>query len=326
MDDVLKYLKDTLGLSGTVKKAPESLLNKLPLYLIHAYNYSLLEIDGGSFLLAEEENMNPKTAEQLKKQAKAIFHHTDLPAVFVLYNQSMQMRRNMIRNRISFIVPENQLYLPELLIYLKENNRQIHPLSEFLTPSAQLLLLYHLQVEHLEEFSFKEIAEKLGYSPKTITKIAEELKAKKICRVTGTKEKRFAFDVGRKQLWKMSEPQMQAPVIKSYFTGLKDKWNFCKSGDAALAHYTFLSDTGKEAYAVYKVAFEELREKEYWEYLDEIEGDIRIEVWKYNPSLLSNNGYIDPLSLYLCYRDDHNERVEAEMKELIDKNVCCYRT
>ena len=321
MDDVLKYLQNTLGLPGTVKKVPESLLNKLPLYLSHAYNYSLLEIEGGAFLLAEEENMNSKTAEQLKKQAKAIFHHTDLPAVFVLYNQSMQMRRNMIRNRISFIVPENQIYLPEMHLYLKENNRQIHPLSEFLTPSAQLLLLYHLQVKHLEEFSFKEIAKKLGYSPKTITKIAEELKAKKICRVTGTKEKRFSFDFGRKQLWKMSEPQMQSPVIKFYFTKLKDNWNFCKSGDTALGHYTFLSDTGKEAYAVYKIEFEGLRKKRHWEYLDETEGDIRIEVWTYNPCLLSNNGYIDPLSLYLCYRDDPNERVEAEMKELIGKKV-----
>ncbi len=321
MDNVLKYLQDTLGLAGTVKKVPESLLNKLPLYLSHAYNYGLLEIDGDYFLLAEEGNKNPKTAEQLKKQAKAIFHYTDLPAVFVLYSQSMQMRRNMIRNRISFIVPENQIYLPELFLYLKENNRQIHPLSEFLTPSAQLLLLYHLQVEHLEEFSFKEIAKKLGYSPKTITKIAEELKAKKICRVTGTKEKRFAFDVGRKQLWKMAEPQMQSPVIKSYFTGLKGNWDFCKSGDTALAHYTFLSDTGKEAYAVYKVEVERLRKKRYWEYLDETEGDIRVEVWKYNPCILSNNGYIDPLSLYLYYRDDPNERVKAEMMELIDKKV-----
>jgi hypothetical protein len=157
--------------------------------LSHAYNYSLLEIDGGSFLLlAEEGNMNSKTAEQLKKQAKVIFHYTDLPAVFVLYNQSMQIRRNMIRSRISFIVPENQIYLPELLLYLKENNRQIHPRSEFLTPSAQLLLLYHLQVKHLEEFSFKEIAERLGYSPKTITKIAEELKAKKYAGLQGQKK------------------------------------------------------------------------------------------------------------------------------------------
>ena len=100
MDDVLKYLKDTLGLSATVTKAPESLLNKLPLYLSHAYNYGMLEIDGSSFILAEDGIMNSKTAGQLKQQAKAIFHYTDLPAVFVLYNQSMQMRRNMNQDLI----------------------------------------------------------------------------------------------------------------------------------------------------------------------------------------------------------------------------------
>ena len=87
----------------------------------------------------------------------------------------------------------------------------------------------------------------------------------------------------------------------------------------ALAHYTFLADTGRLMYAVYKNEFEELKENGYWEYLDETDGDIQVDVWKYNPRLLSENGYIDPLSLFLCYREDSNERVEAELKELINK-------
>jgi hypothetical protein len=99
MDAILKYL-NTLGLSGTVSKLPASLLNKLPLYLCHAFNYGMLEIDGSSFILAEDGIMNSKTAGQLKQQAKAIFYYTDLPAVFVLYNQSMQMRRNMNQDLI----------------------------------------------------------------------------------------------------------------------------------------------------------------------------------------------------------------------------------
>ncbi len=321
MSALLKYLQDTVGLSGTIKKVPDLLLKKLPLYLSHAYSYSLLELDEHSFLLAEDDNTMSKTASQLKKQAKTIFQYTEMPVVFVLYNQSTQMRRKMVQERISFIVPENQIYLPDLLISLKENVSQPYSFPELLTPSAQLLLLYHLQIEHLEEFSFKEIAEKLDYSPKTITKAAAELKAKKLCKITGTKEKRFAFEVERKQLWQMSELQMQSPIIKSHFTNLKDNWDFCKSGDMALAHYTFLSDTGKKMYAVYKNKFEELKENEYWEYLDETEGNVQIEVWKYNPCLLSNNGYIDPLSLYLCYREDSNERVDAEIKELINKKI-----
>lgn len=321
MDDVQIYLNKAVGLSVDIKKLPDARLTKLPLYLKHAYNYSLLESQGHSFILAESEDPTSRMAGQLKKQSKAIFQYLGLPVVFVMYIQSAQLKRKMIQDRINFIVPGKQIYLPELLISLQEIIRQPQPLSELITPSAQLLLLFHLQVERLDQFSFKDIAEKLNYTPKTITKIASELKAKNLCKITGTKEKRLVFEIEREQLWEMSEPQMQSPIAKSYFTNKNKDIDLCKSGDSALSHYTFLSDTGKEDYAVYKAEFEELKEKGHWGYLDGTEGEIRIEVWKYNPRLLSRNGFIDPLSLYLCYRGDGNERVEAEIKELTDKMV-----
>jgi len=321
MSNVIKYLQDTVGLSGLIKDVSDMDLKKLPLYLSHAYHYSVFEVDRHSFLLAEDNSSTPKTASQLKKQSKAISQYTKLSVVFVLYNPSAQVRRKMVQDRINFIVPESQIYLPELLISLKEMNNKLHLFSEQLTPSAQLLLLYHLQVEHIDDFSFKEIAEKLNYSAKTITKVAAELKAKNLCEIAGAKEKQFVFEVGRKQLWQMSEPQMQLPIIKSYYTNLKVHPALCKSGDMALAHYTFLSDTEKREYAVYKAAFEELKKSDYWDYLDDVDGDMRVEVWKYDPRLLSNNGYIDTLSLYLCYREDTNERVQAEIKELINKKI-----
>lgn len=319
MDDILNYLQETVGLQGSIKTLPDAELKQLPLYLSHAYSYALFELDGNSFLLAQERDDMPKTAGQLKKQSKAFMQHTGRPVVFVLYNQSAQLKRKMIQDRINFIVPENQIYLPDLLIALKENNRQSLTFSASLTPSAQLLLLYHLQIEDLAPFSFKDIAMKLAYSPKTITKIAAELKAKGLCRISGKKEKRLAFDFDRKQLWQKSEPLMLSPILKSYFTSRKENQSFCQSGDKALAFYTFLSDTNRNEYAISKTLFEELKEKDYWDYLDETEGDTQIEIWKYNPCLLSNNGYIDPLSLYLCYRDDENERVSAEIRNLIDK-------
>jgi len=316
---VQKYLWETIGLSVNIKNMPNEQLKKLPLYLGHAYHYFLLESVGQSLILAENDDTVSKTVGQLKKQSIAIRQYCEMPVVFVLNNPSSQLKRKMIQERINFIVPESQIHLPELLISLKENGRQPQSFTELITPSAQLLLLYHLQVEYLEQFTFKDIAKKLGYTPKTITKIAAELKAKKLCEIEGTKEKRFKFEAERKQLWRLAEPQMQSPIAKSYYANKKDNSGFCQSGDLALSHYTFLSDTGKVDYAVYKAEFEALKEKGYWAYLDETEGDVRIEVWKYNPHLLSNNGFIDPLSLYLCYRGDGNERVEAEIKDLIDK-------
>jgi hypothetical protein len=318
---IQKYLQESIGLSVDMKEIPTEQLKKLPLYLGHAYHYSLLELEGQWVVLAESDDTISKTAGQLKKQSIALRQYLGMPVVFVIHSQSPQLKRKMIQEKVNFIVPDNQIYLPELLISLKESIQKPQSFPELITPSAQLLLLYHLQVEHLEGFTFKEIARKLDYTPKTITKIAAELKAKKLCKIEGTKEKRFAFEVGRKQLWRMINPRMQSPISKSYYANKKSESDFFLSGDSALSHYTFLSDTGKTDYAVYKAEFEALKEKGYWEYLDETEGDVRIEVWKYNPRLLSNNGFIDPLSLYLCYRSDDNERVEAEIKDLIDKKI-----
>jgi hypothetical protein len=316
MKRIQKFLQETVGLSANLEKLPDSQLKKLPMYLEYGYNYYLLTVEGHQLVLAYVDE-NLKTAGQLKKQSHAMSNLLNLPVAFVMDNQSSQLKRRLIQEKIGFIVPESQVYLPQFLISLTENARPVHSFPELLSPSAQLLLLYHLQKEYLEPFSLKEIAQKLDYTPKTITKIAAELKSKNLCQIIGTKEKRLVFIVDRKQLWTMAEPQMQQPISKVFFADSKDKVKFCQSGDAALAHYTFLAETGKEAYAIYKPEFEELKEKKYWEYIDELEGDVRIEVWKYNPRILSINGYIDPLSLYLCYREDTNERVAAEINELI---------
>ena len=46
-------------------------------------------------------------------------------------------------------------------------------------------------------------------------------------------------------------------------------------------------------------------------------GDIKVEVWKYSPALLSENGIVDKLSLYLCMKDSDDERVQLECDTLI---------
>jgi hypothetical protein len=38
-----------------------------------------------------------------------------------------------------------------------------------------------------------------------------------------------------------------------------------------------------------------------------------LEVWKYDPFLLSNNDHVDDLSLMLSLRDDTDERVQKEL-------------
>jgi hypothetical protein len=318
---IQKYIHETLGFNVYVDKLPDTQLKEIPLYLRYTNSYYLFRIEGYRFILSFEKDKVSKTALQLKKQSQAIFKNTGIKVIFGMDKQSPLLRKRLIQEKINFIIPGGRLYLPELLIDLKEIIPRPQYFPEFLSPSTQVLLLYHLQIENLESFSFKEIAKKLNYSPKTITKAAEELMAKGFCKVKGTKEKRFLFESNRRQLWKFAEPYMQSPISKIFYTNPKYNPSFCRAGDSSLSHYSSLSLSEKPTFAVYLLLFNELMKSEYWDFLDEIEGDERIEVWKYNPSLLSRNGYIDLLSLYLCYREDDNERIKAELRELIQKKT-----
>ncbi|MDR0506054.1 MAG: hypothetical protein LBH32_04455 [Dysgonamonadaceae bacterium] len=318
---LLNYLNDTLGFNVSIEKLPDAKLRELPLYLRQSDFYYTMDIEDHKFLLLFSKNDTHKTALQLKKHFQIISKNLGMKVVALMDTQSPLFRKRLIQEKVNFIVPSGRLYLPELLIDLKESIPNVGIFSEFLSPSAQFLLLYHLQMEYLESFSFKEIAKKLGYSPKTITKIANELQMKDICKIDGTKEKRFVFEKNRWQLWRSVEKQMQSPVYKAFYVN-NNELPLHLSATAALIYYSSMPFSEEQnVYAIYKPEFEKLKEENYWEYIDEVEGDMLIEVWKYNPKLLSRNRYVDLLSLYLYYRNDSNEMTKAKMSELLLKKT-----
>ena len=43
------------------------------------------------------------------------------------------------------------------------------------------------------------------------------------------------------------------------------------------------------------------------------------QVWKYNPKMLSTEGVVDKLSLYLSLKDNDDERIQIELERLINE-------
>ena len=48
-------------------------------------------------------------------------------------------------------------------------------------------------------------------------------------------------------------------------------------------------------------------------------GENEIQVWKYNPKMLSTEGVVDKLSLYLSLKDNDDERIQIELERLINE-------
>ena len=47
-------------------------------------------------------------------------------------------------------------------------------------------------------------------------------------------------------------------------------------------------------------------------------GQAVLQIWKYDPSALTDDACVDVLSLAMCYMDDGDERVEEAVEEMLD--------
>ena len=181
----------------------------------------------------------------------------------------------------------------------------------------------------MENNSFKEIAQKLNYTPMAITNAVDDLKQHDIVDVFGEKEKYIKFKFEGKDLWQRAEEQniLTSPVLKTvYVDDLNGKVSILRTNGSALPEYTSLNPSKQNYYAIEKSAFYFLQKNNGLINANDREGEYAIEVWKYNPRTLADEmpnhqSVVDPLSLYLSLKDNQDERIEMALEQIIEKFI-----
>ena len=315
MDDLKKYLKNALGIETEINPLKAEKLKTLPVYITSEYSIQRIELYRKDLLLVFIKGNF--TTERLRKHLDTIRAAFNTNTVAVISQLEAYKRLRLIEKKIPFIIPGKQMYLPNLLIDLKEFGTKPKEQPQAMQPATQLLLLYHLQIEPLEDINLKGIAEKLLYDAMTITRAAYYLHNMGLCTLQGTKEKLLHFESANEELWEKVEPMMNNPVRKTlHYNGWVNDDNLYKSNINALAKYSDLNDDVIEYYAV-KPGYTRLMGGVNLKNTGPLEGNICIEEWKYNPYLLTKTEFVDPLSLYLCFRNKPDERIEMALEQII---------
>jgi len=313
MTDIDKYLNDKYDLGINISPLTENLKRILPLYITSNYNIILATYNEIQFCLLElvtEQNFTP---DQLFKQSGLIKEKADLIPVFTFKQVSSYNIDRYIKKRINFIIPEKILYLPDFLIDIrKQNKSKKGRRKDLVIPMAQLVLLYHLQVESLNNMTTKIVAEKLKLPYISINRAINNLNDFGFCNLSDSKERIIIFEEDKKKLWESAFEYLQSPIEKVFKTDKEYIGKYYRSGINALSHYTFINDEFIEYYAVPKDNLKLIRKD-----LDEDFGDNMVEVWKYDPAILSSGEFVDKLSLYLTLRNSDDERIEIELKQMI---------
>lgn len=321
MDAVRHYLYDVLG-TVTPALKPWARVNELPYFLQDAFQFSELELLGQPIVLAMERAERKPSLREVRAWLDKVRALADRPAVYVTHALASYERRRLIEQKIPFIVPGNQLYLPDVGLDLREYFRQRAPAAAAaLSPSAQAMLITALLHRPWQtEWQPSKVALALGYTPMTLSRVVRELSAAQLA---------TAFTVGRshwlrmeqppEQVWEQARPSLRTPVRRSVWVADSDPARCVPSrlaGLSALARHSMLTDPEWQVHAVSAADWKAATEAGVRELPEPVAGAQEWQVWSYRPALVPQGTTVDPLSLTLSLQDSADDRVQIALDEL----------
>ena len=295
----------------------------LPLFLREPYAYRFSRIHGRDVLLMIVQTPQTPSPAVISKQTGVVRDRTGLEPIVVLPSLSSYNRKRFVERGVSFIVPDNQMYLAPLGIDFREHNRRSRPDVKTVQPATQCTIIALLSRRLPgNEYAPSVLAEKLRYSYMTFTRVFRELESisfgdqlvsgrMRILRLSG---------VDRHALWNHVLPYLSTPVKRTETVLLRKepKTELPLSGISALAQHSNLSEPNRKTVAVNGGQWRCIqREGAIKEVPPTEEAATSVEVWKYSPHTWRE--IVDPLSLYLSLRDSPDERVQAALDLMLER-------
>ena len=278
------------------------------------------EFHGMPLLFAEPKG-KVATPRCLSVTANNLTSLLQLPIVFLLPACPAYERQRLIDKDVYFVVSEKYVHLPMLLA--NERVRKTKQ-AKALTPVAQYLLLYHLQIGSIEGMAARDIEDKIPYSYASITLGLTCLEDLGLCKkvAEASKRKVIHFDMKGMNLWEQAQPFLVNPVEERiYCDGLLSDDSFPECGINALAHYTRLNPDPERTIMMSVKQLRNFKSSEALVHPNEFDGNIIIEAWKYPPvtAIGVKAEWVDKLSLAISLREDEDPRVEGEVERLINE-------
>ncbi len=321
MVELKSYIRKVTGFDVEELGYPADALKRLPLFIREGYDFLFGEFYNHQIVFVEPKAADDVTPSQLQKQIPKIESAFANPVVLVIDDMTFYLKEQLIKSRISFIVPGKQLFIPFMFMDLSEQPKIRTTRTEYFSPSAQCVLIYHLWVESLEGLNFQEIANLFDYTPRTIGRCAKELEDAGVCRIAGSKSKQLEFSLNKRDIWEQALDYLVSPIreSKGLLSEPDEMRYYIVAGVPALSRYSKISSGRQKVYAMEAKIYRELRNK--GEVMDTFlnEADMQLQIWIYDPISLTSDDFVDPLSLYLSLKDDPDERVQIELEKMLEE-------
>ena len=315
-----RYLQDALGITPKVR--PWAGRAKLPYFLQDAFELHELELLGRPILLAIDRQANKPALANVRAQLDKLRALAGHPVVYVTGALASYERKRLIEQKVPFIVPGNQLYLPDLGIDLREYFRQRpQVLDTALSPATQAMLITALLRKPWQaDWQPAAIVTALGYTPMTLSRAVKELTAAGIATLHSEGRARWLrMAISPTETWEHAKPLLRNPVKRRVWAHPIPKLkppHVRLAGLSALAHISMLAEPQWPIYAVGPAQWKAAMQAGVETLPEQLPGTCEWQLWHYSPALVPDSVTVDPLSLTLSLQDEADERVQLALGEL----------
>jgi DNA-binding transcriptional ArsR family regulator len=311
------YLRETLHTTVRLERWHGEAA--LPAYLTGQYDF----FDGtvGNVHILFLQSAEEPVPSAAKKHERTLQQNWTGPVAFVFERITPRTRQRMVSEGLSFVVPGNQVYLPALGVNLRERYQTRMQTTDRLRPSAQVLFLHVLTNRSPASGTPSGSARRLGYTAMAMGQALNQLEDAKLVNVHKEgRERLFELAGEPADLWQRAQPLLASPISRRrYLVGVAPSGRIgLAAGLSALTTYSALAEPTVPVVALERVNTKSLLDAHGVQELPTAdEAELEVEVWSYEPGLLSEGPAVDRLSLYLSLRDDTDERVHSALDEMM---------
>ena len=305
---------DILGLTINLKKWNKE--KQLPLFILNDYLIQKAIINDIECLSLTPKGDIP-TLPAFKKQLSIIREIENVPIFLQLNAISSFRKRNLLENKIPFILKDKMAYLPFMTTYL--TNTQYEDKSiEKISLATQLLFTWILY-QNTNKYYVSDAVKSLGFSNMTLTRSYRQLCATQLFEEHKDSRKIFlTTNLSKVDLFNKMRPYLQSPFYtQGYILKKEITKDMIPAGEFAFSQYTYINPPNLKTYAIEKKHVKNIKlQRECYSYDEQVE----LQIWKYNPLLFSQNKKdIDDISLILSLLGNEDERLDIEIENLLKK-------
>lgn len=289
----------------------------LPLYLQDGKKFYSVTVSGKSFVVAFSETQERFNIKTLKKQLASYQNAIKEDIVYGFDKISSFQRKSLIENEIPFVSRNGQMYLPFMGVLFEKCAMGEDIVRERFSPGSQLLFLLFLYEK--DSYTKLEAAKRLQVLPMAISRASKQLLEKGLIeeKKQGTEILMTVSVTDRRELYSKAEKYFINPVQSVlYLPNGRVDGSTPASGEFSLSHRSDMGYPKYVEYALYK-------DLPFFKGLTSVNPDldyetdiVRIQKWKYDPTVFSCNGQVDPVSLICTFADTKDERIHKCLEQV----------